>query len=181
MQDQRPEYDVGHTQMSLAAVPHDILLFNFIGNHILITVLVGGMAKTFPLLLAVPVTISASLIWYTLWRARKSPQWDTPFIQCHWSVAAKRTRVFLIMLAVLATVGGFAAFAHLFMGLMLEAALALVGGVGLLPVMVTMLILIIMESEALHMAKHKRAPGCPGILSEEHTVAFREKAAAEAA
>ncbi len=181
MQDQRPEYDVGHTQMSLASIPHDILLFNFIGNHILITVLVGGLAKTFPLLLTVPVIISASLIWYTLWRAGKSAQWDTPFIQCHWSVAAKRTRVFLIMLAVLALVGGFAALAHFYMGLMPEAALALVGGVGLLPVMVTMLILIIMESEALHMAKHKRAPGCPGILTEEHTVVFREKAAAEAA
>lgn len=180
MQSNKPEYDVGHTQAKLATIPHDILIFNLVGNHILITVLVGGLAGTFPFLLALPVVISASLISYTLWRAKKSPQWDTPFVHCHWSVTAKRTRVFLVMLAILATVSGFAAFAHFYMGLMLEAAMALVGGIGILPVMVTVLILTIMESDALHMAKHKRAPNCPGILSEEDTVEFKGKTPAEA-
>jgi Na+-transporting methylmalonyl-CoA/oxaloacetate decarboxylase gamma subunit len=165
----------------MATIPHDILIFNLIGNHILITVLVGGMAGTFPFLLALPVVISASLISYTLWRAKQSPQRDTPFVQCHWAVAAKRTRTFLVMLGILAGVSAFAAFAHFYMGLMAEAAMALVGGMGILPIMVTLLILTIMESEALHMAKHKRAPKCPNILREEHTVEFKEEAAAEAA
>jgi Na+-transporting methylmalonyl-CoA/oxaloacetate decarboxylase gamma subunit len=180
MMTSKPEYAVDHTQAKQATIPHDILIFNLIGNHILITVLVGGMAKTFPFLLALPVVVSASLISYTLWRAKKSPQRDTPFVQCHWAVAAKRTRVFLVMLGILAAVSGFAAFAHFYLGLMAEAAMALVGGMGILPIMVTLLIIVIMESEALHMAKHKRAPSCPGILREENTVEFKEEAAAEA-
>jgi Na+-transporting methylmalonyl-CoA/oxaloacetate decarboxylase gamma subunit len=177
----KPEYDVGPSETKAATIPHDILIFNLIGNHILITVLVGGLAKTFPFLLALPVAISTTLISYTLWRAKQSPKRDTPFVQCHWAVAAKRTRTFLVMLAILAGVSGFAAFAHFYMGLMAEAAMALVGGMGILPVMVTLLILVIMESEALHMAKHKRAPGCPGILHEEDTVEFKEDVAPEAA
>ncbi len=181
MHSANPEYDVGHTQVKLAAIPHDIFLFNMIGNHILIQVILGGMAKTFPYLLAIPPLISFTLIWYTLWRAAKSPQWDTPFIQCHWAVAARRTRTFLVMLTILAGVGLFAAFAHFYMGLMPEAAIALVGGMGLLPVMVTMLILIIMESDALHMAKHKRAPRCPGILEQPGIPPVRKEIAAESA
>ncbi len=166
----QPEYDVGHTQTKLATIPHDILLTNLIGNHILLQVLVGGLAKTFPFLLLIPPAVSLSLIGYTLWRAGKSPQWDTPFMQCHWAVAAKRTRLFLVMLGVLAAVSAFATFAHFYMGLMEEAAIALVIGGGLLPVMVTMLILIMMESEALHMAKNKRAPSCPGILDGQDVI-----------
>jgi hypothetical protein len=181
MQSTRPEHDVAPSEMKAATIPHDILIFNLIGNHILITVLVGGLAKTFPFLLALPVTISAALISFTLWRAKRSPQLDTPFVQCHWAVAAKRTRTFLVMLAILAGVSGFAAFAHFYMGLMAEAAMALVGGMGILPVMVTVLILTIMESDALHMAKHKRAPSCPCILPEAESVEFEGEAAAEVA
>jgi peptidoglycan biosynthesis protein MviN/MurJ (putative lipid II flippase) len=181
MHSNRPEHDVDPSEAKQATIPHDILIFNLIGNHILITVLVGGMAGSFPFLLALPVVISASLISFTLWRAKKSPQRDTPFVQCHWAVTAKRTRIFLVMLAILAGVSGFAAFAHFYLGLMAEAAMALVGGMGILPVMVTVLILTIMESDALHMAKHKRAPKCPSILPEEDTVEFKEEAAAEAA
>ncbi len=163
----KPEYDVGHAEMKLATIPHDILLFNLIGNHILIQVLVGGLANSFPFLLLIPPAISISLISYTLWRAGKSPQRDTPFVQCHWAVAAKRTRLFLVMLGVLATASTFAALAHFYMGMMQEAAIAVVIGGGLLPVMVTMLILIMMESEALHMARHRRAPRCTNILDEQ--------------
>lgn len=177
----KPEYDVGHTQTKLAAIPHDILLFNLIGNHILIQVLAGGLAKTFPWVLFITPTISLALIGYTLWRAGKSPRRDTPFVQCHWAVAAKRTRLFLVMLGVLAGVATFAAIAHFFMGLMQEAAIALVIGGGLLPVMVTMLVLIMMESEALHMAKHKRAPSCPGILDERDAIQPAVEGAAETA
>ncbi len=67
------------------------------------------------------------------------------------------------------------------MGMMQEAAIALVIGVGLLPVMVTVLILVMMESEALHMAKHRRAPSCPGILDEKDAIQPAAEDVAEAA
>ncbi len=166
----KTEYDVGPTQMKMAAIPHDILLFNLIGNHILTQVVVGGLANVYPLLMLVPPAISFILIWYILWRAGKSPEWDTPFVQCHWSIAAKRTRIFLMMLGVLAIATTFATIAHFYMGMMQEAAIALVIGGGLLPVMVTMFVLIMMESDALHMAKFRMAPKCPNILSEKDAI-----------
>ena len=164
------EYDVGKTQMKLATIPHDIMLLNLVGNHILVQVGVGSVANIYPFLMLAPPVISLSLIWYVLWRAGKSPEWDTPFVQCHWSVAAKRARVFLIMFCVLVIACTFAAIAHFYMGMMQEAAIAMVIGVGLLPVMVTMFVLIMMESDALHMAKHRMAPSCPNILSEKDAI-----------
>jgi hypothetical protein len=164
------EYDVGKTQMKLATIPHDIMLLNLIGNHILVQVGVGSVANIYPLLLLIIPVISFSLIWYTIWRAGKSPEWDTPFIQCHWSVAAKRAKVFLMMLGVLAIATIFAAIAHFYMGMMQEFAIALVIGVGLLPVMVTMFVLIMMESDALHMAKFRMAPSCPNILGQKDAI-----------
>jgi hypothetical protein len=47
--------------------------------------------------------------------------------------------------------------------------------------MVTMLILIMMESEALHMAKHRRAPRCPNILDERDAIQSVVEEVAEAA
>jgi hypothetical protein len=45
---------------------------------------------------------------------------------------------------------------YTYFGMMKVAVMALIGGVGLLPIMVTVLVLIIMESDALHQASlHK--------------------------
>jgi len=176
----KQEYDVGRDQMKLAVIPHDIMLFNLVGNHILIQVGVGSIANVYPFLMLIPPLLSFALIWYTLWRAGKSPMLDTPFVQCHWAVAAKRTRVLLLMFGILAVATAFSAIAHLYMGLMQEAAIALVIGVGLLPFMVTLLIMIMMESDALHMAKHRMAPSCPGILHEEDAIQPVAESAVEA-
>jgi hypothetical protein len=157
------QFEVSAEERKKATHPHDILLFNLIGNHILLTAIVGGLANNWPLLWALIPAISVSLLSFLFWRASRSPKLDTPFVQCHWQVAAKRGRIFLMMLGVLASVSTLAGLAHLYLGLMKEAAYALVGGTGILPVMVTMLVLIIMESDALHQAKHNKAPKCAAL------------------
>ena len=47
---------------------------------------------------------------------------------------------------------------YTYLGMMKVAVLALIGGVGILPTMVTVLALIIMESDAMHQAKQGKLP-----------------------
>jgi hypothetical protein len=65
---------------------------------------------------------------------------------------------------------------YTYLGMKQVAVMALIGGVGLLPIMVTVLVLILMESDALHQAAlHKlsrrvleRFPVPDGVVVLEH-------------
>jgi hypothetical protein len=143
-------FEVSPEQIKQANIPHEIFLTNLIGNHILMFVASLGMIGSLPWLGALVPTISFALMGYTLWRARRSLQTDTWYVKCHWQIAARRTKLFMFMLSLLLLMClfGWIGYAHL--GMMKEAVFALIGGVGILPVMVTMLVLILMESDALY-------------------------------
>lgn len=149
---------VSPEEIKRANIPHEIFLTNVIGNHILVFVSLLGMYGSFPWSAGITPTLSALLIGYSLWRARRSLEVDPWYVQCHWQVAARRTLVFVLMLAGLGVIllGGWAA--HVYLGFRKEATMALIGGVGILPVMVVVLVLILMESEALYHANLCRLP-----------------------
>jgi hypothetical protein len=151
-------FEVSNVEIKKANVPHEIFLTNLIGNHILMTAGAGGMAGTFPWIMAtIPIT-SFGLLGYTLWRARRAIGRDPWYVMCHWQVCARRSAVLLLMLILLLVAAVLGWIGYTYAGMMKEAVLALIGGVGLLPVMVTVLILIIMESEALYHANQARLP-----------------------
>ena len=116
------------------------------------------MAKTYWQPLALVPVFSISLLAYTLWRARRSRQTDSWYVMCHWQIAAKRSRVFIYMLLVGLTISFLGWLGYAYGGMMKEAVFALVGGMGLLPVMVTVLVLILMESDILHQAALHKLP-----------------------
>ncbi len=151
-------FDVSQEEVKKANVPHEIFLTNLIGNHILMFVAALGMFGSFPWLGALTPTISFALMFYTLWRARRSLKIDPWYVMCHWQVAARRTKLFMTMLSMLLVIGTLGWAGHMYGGMMKEAVYALIGGVGLLPVMVTMLILILMESDALYHANQRKLP-----------------------
>lgn len=62
------------------------------------------------------------------------------------------------MLLMFAVVCVFGWLGYTQLGLMKEAVYALVGGMGMLPIMVTVLVLILMESDALHQAALHKLP-----------------------
>lgn len=62
----------------------------------------------------------------------------------------------MLVIAVTVVTLGWLAYSQL--GLMKEAVYALVGGLGVLPIMVTVLVLILMESDALHQASQHKIP-----------------------
>ena len=151
-------FDVSNDQIKRANVPHEIFLTNLIGNHILITVGAGGLAGSYPWVMAIIPAISFSLLGYILWRANRSKVSDPWYVMCHWQVCARRSRIFLFMLLMLLVflVLGWAA--HTYGGMMKEAVIALVVGTGILPVMVTVLVLVIVESDALYHANQAKLP-----------------------
>ncbi len=152
------KFEITEEESRKAKIPHEIFISNLVGNHILWFIAALGLAGSYiqPLIL-VPVVSIATLI-YILWRARKSPGHDSWYVMCHWQICARRSRLFILMLLILACVSGLGWAAHTYLGMMKEAAYALVGGLGFLPVMVTVLVLIIMESDSLYQATLYKLP-----------------------
>lgn len=151
-------YEVSHDEIKRANVPHELFLTNLIGNHILMTVGLGGIAGSYPWVLALIPTISFGILGFTLWRASQAIQQDTWYVMCHWQICARRSRIFLIMLALLLLVVALGWAGYTYGGMMKEAVLALVAGVGILPVMATILALVIIESDALYHANQAILP-----------------------
>jgi len=154
----QPSYPVSDTDKRRAKIPHELFLTNLIGNHILVFVALLGMASHNPGPVFVVPAISLAVLTYTIWRARRSRSSESWYVMCHWQVAERRSRVFILMLALLGIASLVAWYGYDALGVRKEAALAIVGGVGMLPTLVTVLVLIIMESEVLHQAAHGRVP-----------------------
>jgi hypothetical protein len=151
-------FDVSDLEIKKSKVPHEIFLTNLIGNHILMAVAAGGIAGSFPWVMAVIPAVSLSILSFTLWRARRSIGRDPWYVMCHWQVCARRSRIFIAMLSLLGAVVLLGWAGHVYGGMMKEAAIALVVGIGILPVMVTVLVLIIVESDALYNANQAKLP-----------------------
>jgi hypothetical protein len=66
--------------------------------------------------------------------------------------------ILILMLCLLLLIVALGWAAHAYAGVMKEAVWALIGGGGILPVMVTVLILILMESETLYHANQAKLP-----------------------
>ena len=94
-------FEVSKEEIKKANVPHELFLTNLIGNHILMAVAAGGVAGTFPWVMAVIPIISFSILGYTLWRARRSLKRDPWYPMCHWQVCARRSKIFIAMLTML--------------------------------------------------------------------------------
>ncbi len=146
-------YEVSEAEIIDAKHSHEILLINLITNHILIFVGLLGMAKTYPWVMLVTPSISVVVLSYILIRARsklKSASW---FAACHWQLCAHRSKLFIGMLLILGvalsalilSVGGDVS--------ELKPGHKALGGVLALPTLVFILVLIVMESDAMHKAK----------------------------
>ncbi len=141
-----------------AKIPHEILLTNLIGNHILWFVASLGLAGSFWQPIALVPVFSIITLSYILWRARRSKRQDDWYVMCHWQICAARSRLFIYMLLVGLIVVLLGWVGYTYFGMMKVAVYAISGGVGILPVMVTVLVLILMESDALHQASLHNLP-----------------------
>jgi hypothetical protein len=155
------KFEIAKDEWKKACVPHEIFLTNMAGNHILMFISALGMVGSFWQPLAMVPIVSLCVLLYTIWRAKRAqrPQSnDSWFVMCHWQIAARRSQLFITMLLMMSVVATLGWISHAYFGVMQIAALATVGGIGILPTLVTVLILIVMESDALHLAKNAQLP-----------------------
>jgi membrane-associated HD superfamily phosphohydrolase len=148
-------FEISDKEKKQARQPHELFLINLITNHILLFAAALGVATSYPLLLLPIAIASASILIYTLVRARRALVADTWFVSCHWQVAARRSRMFLIMLA---AVSGIVATILLVAGGDPRPQHWAILGATVLPVMVTVLVLIILETDAMQQATHGDLP-----------------------
>ena len=153
------KYNATPDEIVRAKWPHEIFLINLVFNHILVFASTFGVFSTFPqMVLIVPLT-SFAITGYILIKARMvGNSDDTVFVKAHWALAHKRNSHFMWLLSITCGVmaGGF--WISTAMGWSKIATIALLGGVGLLPFMVSLLILIVLGNDAVHQAKSSKLP-----------------------
>lgn len=151
------KFDVSDEDIRKAKHPHEVFLTNLIVNHILLFVGLMGLASTYPLILMVIPAISLVLLVFTLYRAKRSLTTDPWFVKCHWQIGARRSRLFIVMLGLMGVAIILGWLGHNVLGMEKVQVLAL-SGVAILPTLLTVLVLIIMESDAVHQAANGKLP-----------------------
>lgn len=177
--------ETAHNQdeIKLAQLPHQLFLFNSIGNHVLVTVITISVAISNPLLTLLIPIIAAGVISYVLIRSSSLKKHESLLVRCHWGIATRRMRIMLIGYGAVATAAALAWLLYSQVGIMKELAFALVGGLGLLPFMAMVLALTIMESETLNHAGDGFSPDWARrrFGTEEEVKILEEELAANAA
>lgn len=145
--------DISERDRKQARHPHEIFLINLISNHILLFVALLGMAKLYPAIMLVTPLVSLVVLIYLILRARYARQHDSWFVMCHWQLCARRSGGFILMLLVMMFV---------IMGILTSVGWDMTAlrpghyafaGVAIFPIMISVLALIIMESDAMHQAR----------------------------
>jgi hypothetical protein len=152
-------YTIPSDESHRAKWPHEIFLINLVFNHILIFATTFGVYRTFPfLVLIVPLTSFAITV-YIIVKARQIAASDeTWFVKSHWVIAARRNLHFMWLLSITCGfIAGGLGLAYL-SGWSRITTLSLIGGFGLLPFMVSLLILIVLGNDSLYQARHGKLP-----------------------
>lgn len=151
------QYDATPEEITRAKWPHEIFLINLVFNHILVFASTFGVFSTFPLMVLIVPLTSFAITGYLLIKAKKVAAGDeTIFVKSHWAVADKRNKHFLWLLTITCVVVGGGFMLSKIMGWSKIATIALLGGVGLLPFMVSLLVLIVLGNDSMYQARHSK-------------------------
>lgn len=149
------KFDIPEQERVRARHPHEIFLINLIVNHILLFVSLMGMATSYPYLMLIIPGISIAILGYLIIRGRRALTSELWFVKCHWQICVRRSMFFIAMLGIMA--------AAILIILLISGGNPrpqhyAFGGVAILPTMLTVLVLIIMESDAMNQARQGILP-----------------------
>lgn len=153
------QFNISPEEGKRAKWPHEIFLINLIFNHVLLFCTTAAVVGSFPYIpLLVPI-ISFSIIGYILIKAGSvNAGNESSFVKAHWQIAARRNRFFMLLLTVACTITGGGLWLSNMMGWGKIQTIALIGGIGLLPFMAALLVLVVLGNESVFMARNGRLP-----------------------
>jgi hypothetical protein len=152
-------FTISPEEIVRAKWPHEIFLINLVFNHILVFASTFGVFSTFPqMVLIVPITsfvITGYIVIKAKQVARSNETW---FVKSHWVIANKRNSHFMKLLTITCTGIGIGLLLSKVMGWSKVATIALLGGVGMLPFMISLLVLIVLGNDSMYQARHGKLP-----------------------
>lgn len=153
------EHQVTDAEISRAKSLHSLLLFDFIVVHVFLFVLALSLLKaSFIPIILMPV-ISIALLASVMFKASRSISHETSvFVLSHNLLAAKRAQLFLLLFIVTGTLTAALVMGGAQFGMSKITSYALAAGIGQLPFMVSLLILVVLEFDAEHQCKSGRIP-----------------------
>jgi len=160
------KYDISAEELKKSRIPHEIFLTNLIFNHVLVFVAIMSASSLTHFIIIIPVFSVLSLL-YLFWGARHAKKHASGYVSAHWQIAARRSRFFLLMLSIM---GATFAIIWLLSGGDMKPQHWAFGGVAFLPTMVSVLGLIIFESESLHQAKNAQLPDWANTRYSQNTL-----------
>ncbi len=153
------EFQATDAEKSRARKLHSVLLFDFIVIHIFVFVLAISMIKSTHLPLLLMVGLSLTSLTYVIFKARQTLHNDpSHFVRCHHLLAAKRAKLFLLLFLVTGSFSAIMFFGGTQFGLSPIASKSLAFGIGQLPFMVSLLVLVVLEFDAEHQCKSSQIP-----------------------
>ena len=152
------QFEISDDALKKAKIPHELFLINLVFNHILIFIAALGVVDTMPYFLMCVPALSISILIYTLWRAKRAESIDDWYVMCHWQICAHRSKLFLMVVVLLLTAFLLGWLGFTYWGMEKVQVMAMIGGVGILPTMGSVLLLIVLESDTLHQSKSGTLP-----------------------
>jgi hypothetical protein len=153
------KYTATPDEIIRAKWPHEIFLINLVFNHILVFASTFGVFSTFPVMVLIVPLTSFAITAYILIQAGKIKAGnETTFVKAHWAIAHKRNKHFMWLLTITCAVIGGGFMLSKLMGWSKIATIALLGGIGLLPFMVSLLVLIVLGNDSMYQARHSKMP-----------------------
>ena len=154
-----PNSEILPDEIRRAKWPHEIFLINLVFNHILVFASTFGVYSTFPLMVLIVPATSLAIIAYIFFTARRIARSDeSPLVKAHWAVADRRNKHFMGLLSIACVAGSGAYWLATLAGWSKVTMIAVLGGVGLLPFMASLLVLIVLGNFSMYQARHNTFP-----------------------
>jgi len=153
------EHQVTHDEISRAKILHSVLLFDFIVVHVFVFVLSLSLIQTTLIPITLMPILSIILLGNVIFKANRARTRETSsFVLCHNLLAAKRAKLFFLLFFVTGTLTTLLVMGGPQLGMSKIASWALAVGIGQLPFMVALLVLVVMEFDAEHQCKDGKIP-----------------------
>lgn len=138
---------------------HSILLFDFIVIHVFIFVLALSLLKTSLIPITLMPILSIVLLANVIFKASKAAAKETSiFVLSHNLLAAQRAKLFLLLFLVTGTLTTAFVMGGPAVGMSKITSWAMAVGIGQLPFMVALLVLVVIEFDAEHQCKDGKIP-----------------------